>query len=309
MKLLLFSLLSIVFLLASATAQDTPEWHDDYAVGAAEAKEKGKDLLLVFTGTDWIEMCEVFHREILTQPEFLDVVSEKFVLVKLEYPQNNRLPRQEATQKQFLRDAYGIKGFPTVVLTNFEGRPFGFNGYQPVSPEEYAETTMAMHANHEKRQAEIESSKSLEGVEKATALASGLPELPGNMTARFYREILEEILEADPENTLASTRSYRKMMADVDYGVAMQKLERDVRYGEMIELTEHFIAENALEGAALQKALMIKASVQKKQSNTPGMIETLLEVVKIDSKTKLAEQAQVTLDKLRAEKLTQDLAP
>ncbi len=291
------------------SAQDDAVWHDNYREGAAEAKEKGKELLLVFTGTDWIEMCEVFHREILTQPEFIDEVSEEFVLVKLEYPEDNRLPREEATQKQFLRDAYAVRGFPTVVLTNFEGRPFGFNGYQPVSPEEYAKTTMAMHANYTKGQAEIRAAQDLEGVEKAAALASGLPELPSNMTARFYRETLQEILEADPENTLDSTKNYRRMLADVDYGIAMKKLERDVQYGKMIELTEKFIADNALEGAALQKALMIKAGVQKKQSNTAGMIQTLLEVVKIDPETTLAQEAQSNLDKFRAEKLTQDLVP
>lgn len=308
MKLLFSALLSSALFIAGLSAQDVV-WHDNYEAGAAQAKEEDKDLLLVFTGTDWIEICEEFNREILTQEDFMETVSKEFALVKLEYPENNRLPREEATRKQFLRDAYQVRGFPTVVLTTAEGRPFGFNGYQPVSPEEYAEMTMSMHAANEKAQASLASADGLKGVAKAQALADGIPQLPGSMAARFYRSTLDEILEADPDTTLQATKSFKKMIADVEYGIEMQKLERDVQYGKMIELTENFVEENDLEGAALQKALMIKASVQQKQANTAGMIETWLEVVKIDPETTFGKQAQERLDKLRAEKLTQDLVP
>lgn len=284
-------------------------WHETYAAGAAEAAETGKDLLVVFTGTDWIEICGIFDREILSQPEFVDAVTGKFALVKLEYPENNKLPREEAKRKQFLRDAYQVRGFPTVVLTDKNGRPFGFNGYQPVTPAEYAELTLEMEAVHREGLDMLEEAKTLAGPEKANAIAEALPTLPGGLAARFYRKELEEIVTADPEATLESTADFKKMMADLDYGIEMQRLERDVQWAKMIELTEAFIKDNKLEGAALQKALLIKSGVQQNQANMAGRIQTLLDLIKIDPKTNFARDAQAQLDALRAEKLQQELAP
>jgi len=291
-------------------AQDeSAVWHDTYAAGAAEAAETGKDLLVVFTGTDWIEICEIFDREVLSQTEFIDAVTEKFALVKLEYPENNRLPRGEATRKQFLRDAYRVRGFPTVVLTDKDGRPFGFNGYQPVTPAEYAELTLEMEAIHKNGLQRLEEAQSLSGVEKASAIAEGLPTLPGGLAAMFYRKELEEMVVADPEVTLGSTANFKKMMVDLDYGIEMQRLEKDVQWAKMIELTEALIEDNNLEGPALQKSLLIKSGVQQKQANTAGRIQTLLDLIKIDPKTNFAADAQAQLDALRAEKLQQELVP
>lgn len=308
------SLLPALFLVSIGScflnAQDEGSvWHETYAAGAAEAAETGKDLLVVFTGTDWIEICGIFDREILSHPEFVDAVTGKFALVKLEYPENNKLPREEAKRKQFLRDAYQVRGFPTMVLTDKNGRPFGFNGYQPVTPAEYAKLTLEMESVHREGLDMLEEAKSLTGPEKAAAIAEALPTLPGGLAARFYRDELKEIVAADPEATLESTANYKKMMADLDYGIEMQRLERDVQWAKMIELTEAFIKDNKLEGAALQKALLIKAGVQQNQANMAGRIQTLLDLIKIDPKTNFASDAQAQLDALRAEKLQQELAP
>ncbi|MEX2581590.1 MAG: thioredoxin family protein [Verrucomicrobiales bacterium] len=304
------TLVLLFSLFHSLPAQEEGEaWHGDYATGVAEATEEGKDILLVFTGTDWIDISRRFYDEILRRPDFIDPVSEEFVLVKLEYPKDDKQPRQESARKRVLRDAYRVRGFPTVVLTDSEGRPFGFNGYQPVSPGEYAEMTMKMHAAREEGLAAAKEAADLSGAEKADKLSAGIPELPGSLAARFYREEMEAVVEADPDETLERTRTYRKMMADVDYGDEMQRLEQDVRWGEMIELTERFIDENELEGPALQKALLIKAGVQEKQGNTAGVIQTLLEIVKIDPETAFATDAQKQLDGFRAERLEEDLVP
>ncbi len=68
-----------------------------------------------------------------------------------------------------LREAYRVRGFPTVLLTDATGRPFGVNGYQPVTAKDYADQILGIDAARD------------EGIaiaEKAASLAE--PIGPGN---------------------------------------------------------------------------------------------------------------------------------
>ncbi|MEM7699925.1 MAG: thioredoxin family protein, partial [Verrucomicrobiota bacterium] len=279
-------------------------WFADYNEAVAEAKASQRDLLIVFTGTDWIEICQIFYDEILSAPEFIDSASKAFVLLKLEYPKNNRLPREEAIQKQLLRDAYRVRGFPTVVYTTADGVPYGINGYQPVTPEKYAEVSVLVHAAGKARREIAAEAESLEGLEKAEKLVESIPDLPGNLIARYYREALEEILDLDPEDTLGRQREYTGLIGDVEYANRMQALSRESRWSEMIGLTDEYIERFELEGPPLQKALLNKAGVQRRQDNAVGMIETLLAIVKVDPESSYGVEAQKQLDTLRADRLT-----
>ncbi len=304
-------LLSFVLALVTspASAQDEVKWHDTYSSGVAAAQKNGKLLLVVFTGTDWIDICKIFNDEILSQPEFMGPAGEKFELVKLEYPEGNRLPKEQASELALLRDAYRVRGFPTVIMTSATGAPFAINGYVPMTPAEYAELTLSMEAFYRERLAHLKRAEGLEGIEKAKALAKGIPELPGTLAARYYTKEIDELIKADPEDTLGFTKSYQKLLADVEYSSLMQLLANDVQWGKMVTLTDNYILEWNLEGEVKQKALLNKAGVQQKQANTTAMVETLLEVVDIDPQSSYGLEAQSQLDQLRVSNLEQQLVP
>lgn len=303
------SLLSLVAVSVPAKAQEQPIWHDTYASGAAVAKEEGKHLFVVFTGTDWIEMCSIFYKEILSHPDFMAQVGKEFVLVKLEYPKDNKLPKQEAMEKSLLRSAYRVRGFPTVVMTDAQGRPFGLNGYQPVSPEKYAEVTLGISASFKDKQESYAAAQSLDGLGKAAKLIGSVPDLPGNLAARYFGPRMKEVVALDPDDELGRTEAYKIMLDDVAYANAMQVLAKDMQWGKMVELTDLHITENKLRGTSLQKALLNKAQVQKKQEDLKGHVETLLEVVKADPDSPLGKEAQKQLDVLRAQKIEETLLP
>jgi len=292
-----------------ALAQESAKWHDSYSAGAAAAQKNGKLLMVVFTGTDWIDICEIFNDEILSQPQFMGPVSEKYELVKLEYPEDNRLPKESASEMALLRDAYRVRGFPTVVMTSSKGAPFAINGYVPMTPGEYAELTLSMEAFYRERLAHLKRAEGLEGIEKAKALVKGIPELPGTLAARYYREEVDALIKADPDGTLGFTKDYQKHLADVEYSSLMQLLAKDVQWGKMVSLTDNYILEWKLEGPTKQKALLNKAGVQQKQTNAPGMVETLLQIVEINPKSPYGEEAQKRLDRLRVNNLEQKLVP
>lgn len=309
MRFVVLLSLLLSFVTFPALAQESVKWHDSYSAGAAAAQKNGKLLMVVFTGTDWIDICKIFNDEILSQPEFMGPASEKFELVKLEYPEDNRLPRESASEMALLRDAYRVKGFPTVVMTSAKGAPFAINGYVPMTPGEYADLTLSMETFYRERLAHLKRAEGLEGIEKAKALGLGIPELPGTLAARYYTEEIDALIEADPDDTLGLTKGYQKLLADVEYSSLMQILAKDVQWGKMVTLTDNYILEWKLEGPTKQKALLNKAGVQQKQANAQGMVKTLLQIVEIDPKSSYGEEAQALLDRLRVKNLEEQLVP
>jgi thioredoxin-related protein len=284
-------------------------WVTDYSSAVEIAKREGKDLLLVFTGTEWIEMCRVFEQDILNQPAFLEKVGARFVLVKLEFPPEKELGKPVPEELMLLRDAYRVKGFPTVVMTDAEGRPFAINGYQPIASAAYGKAMEDIGKAQEIAVANRKRAEGESGLDKARTLIMNIPQLPGSMAARFYRPELEAVIEADPGDTLGHTKSYQRLIADADYSAAMQKLGENVEWQKMIELTDAYIKDGQLEGAVLQKALLNKSGVQRRQGNAEGLAATLLEIVAIDANTVYGAEAQQQLNQLRAQRLEQELAP
>lgn len=308
--ILKFSLFLFTGLFASNSlfAQDSEsKWHTRYTPAIKQAQAENKSLILVFTGSKWIEICKIFESDILDQPEFVDQVSEKYVLLKLEFPKNNRMPEEIGREYQLLKDAYRVHGFPTVLVTDPEGRPFGMNGYQPVSADIYAKTLLAMLKGKEIRDTAFAKAKEQKGLEKAKTLAAGIPDLPGTLGARYYRKEIEEIIANDPRNKTGKTEAFQKQIADVDYATNMQKLAADVQYSKMLELTDAYIRDQNLKGDVLQKALLNKLGVQQKQKNTAGAVQTLLEVVTVNPESHFGKSAQKMLDNLRAQKIQENL--
>ena len=284
-----------------------PKWHTRYKAAVEEAAAQKKDLLIVFTASKWVEICKIFEADILSQPAFASPTSKKYALLKLEYPKNNQLPKELAAEYELLRGAYRVRGFPTVLVTDAKGKPFGMNGYQPVSATDYARVMLVMVKGRVIRDDAFAKAAKLEGVEKAKALAAGLPDLPGTLAARYYRKEMEEIIKLDPKNKTKMTGILRGHIADVDYANELQQLASEVQYEKMIQLTDSYIKEHKLEGERLQKALMNRLSVQQKQKNTAGAIKTLLEVVSAGPESSFGKSAKKMLDRLRAQKIQDQL--
>jgi hypothetical protein len=293
---------SICILLATLAGPGVGEagavgiWHRDYASGLAEAKAEGKDLLVVFTGTDWIEICGKFHDEILGDPAFIEAVSAKFALVKLEYPKDNRLPRGELAEKALLREAYRVRGFPTVLLTDASGRPFGVNGYQPVTAREYADQILGIDAAREQGIAMAEKAASLSGVDRARELVKSLPDVPDPLLARFFGNELRAIIGLDPGDELKIRGRFERILAEEAYGREMQKLARESNWDGMIALTDRHIEDRKLEGADLQGALLNRAGVERRAGKAAQAEATLRRVVAIDPGSEIAREAARLLE-------------
>ena len=139
MKKIIVALLLFVGSFA-AEAQELV-WETNVTKAMAVSNETKKPMLLFFTGSDWCGWCIRLQKEVLKTPEFAAWAKDNVVLVELDYPR--RAPQTPEIKKQNaeLQQAFGIQGFPTIVLVkattkegkvNFSG--IGSTGYVAGGP-------------------------------------------------------------------------------------------------------------------------------------------------------------------------------
>ncbi|MFV8352273.1 thioredoxin family protein [Flavobacterium sp. XS2P14] len=132
-----------LLLFAGSFAAEAQElvWETNVTKAMAISNETKKPLLLFFTGSDWCGWCIRLQKEVLKTPEFAKWAKDNVVLVELDYPR--KAPQTEEIKKQNneLQMAFGIQGFPTIILANattkegkvnFEG--IGSTGYVAGGP-------------------------------------------------------------------------------------------------------------------------------------------------------------------------------
>ena len=132
-----------LLLFAGSFAAEAQElvWETNVTKAMAISTETKKPLLLFFTGSDWCGWCIRLQKEVLRTPEFAAWAKENVVLVELDYPR--KAPQTDDIKKQNneLQMAFGIQGFPTIILANattkegkvnFEG--IGSTGYVAGGP-------------------------------------------------------------------------------------------------------------------------------------------------------------------------------
>ena len=132
-----------LLLFAGSFAAEAQElvWETNVTKTMAISNETKKPLLLFFTGSDWCGWCIRLQKEVLRTPEFAAWAKENVVLVELDYPRKAPQTADIKKQNNELQMAFGIQGFPTIILANaitkdgkvnFEG--IGSTGYVAGGP-------------------------------------------------------------------------------------------------------------------------------------------------------------------------------
>ena len=132
-----------LLLFAGSYAAEAQElvWETNVTKAMAISNETKKPLLLFFTGSDWCGWCIRLQKEVLKTPEFALWAKENVVLVELDFPRRTPQSPEIKKQNEELQMAFGIQGFPTIILANattkegkvnFEG--IGSTGYVAGGP-------------------------------------------------------------------------------------------------------------------------------------------------------------------------------
>lgn len=123
--------------VAFAVRAGDGRWEDDFAKAKAEAAEKGRPILMDFTGSDWCPWCVRLDKEVFSKNDFKKYARENLVLFIADFPRGTKLPKKEAAQNKELAEKYGVRGFPTVLLVDATGKEIARTGYQEGGAEEY----------------------------------------------------------------------------------------------------------------------------------------------------------------------------
>lgn len=135
-KLLLVMAIMLIPLFVRA---DDIVWYTNFNEAVTKAKEEGKPIFMLFTGSDWCGWCKKLEGEVLDQKEFEKRMSDKMVFVKLDFPMKTKQPELLKKQNEELRDRFQIRGYPTVILVDPELHQIGQVGYRPGGAKAYAE--------------------------------------------------------------------------------------------------------------------------------------------------------------------------
>ena len=139
--------LLLLFALAISNFVVSQEWQTNFEEAKKIATEQNKNVVIVFSGSDWCAPCIKLDKNIWQSEAFKKEAAAEWVLVKANFPRKkaNELPKEQTEHNRKLAEKYNIEGsFPLVVVLDKNGKVLGKMGFKNVSPEEYIKMIHAL---------------------------------------------------------------------------------------------------------------------------------------------------------------------
>jgi protein disulfide-isomerase len=123
----------------AATSVGGLDWMTDVDRAMSIAANQDRPIFMFFTGSDWCGWCKRLSGNVLTKPEFKDYAEDQLVLLMLDFPR--RIQQSPETQRanSNLAKRYGVRGFPTIILTDETGQEIARTGYKHMSAAQYVQ--------------------------------------------------------------------------------------------------------------------------------------------------------------------------
>lgn len=257
MKNILIAGLTLAISVSLSTAAGEG-WMTDFEAARKKAVKENKALLVDFTGSDWCGWCIKLADEVFKHEAFKLGVADKFVLVELDYPRDpSKISEEIQKQNAELKEKYSVRGFPTILLLDPDGRPFAQTGYQPGGPEKYVAHLDVFLAMKEKRDAAITEAEKLQGTAKAKALVAAISLIPDELLAH-YSEITEQISQLDPEDTTGFLAKQKRSNAKKSLETEVMNAMRSGQTDEILTKIDQFISDYEVSGEERQELLGMK---------------------------------------------------
>ena len=127
----------ILFVTSLGFSQD---WKYNFDEAKKSAAEHDKNIIIVFSGSDWCAPCIKLDRNIWQSDAFKKEAAQDWIIVRADFPRKkaNQLPKDQTEHNRKLAEKYNLEGsFPLVVILDKNGKVLGKMGFKNVSPEEY----------------------------------------------------------------------------------------------------------------------------------------------------------------------------
>jgi thioredoxin-related protein len=124
--------------LTTSIAHAKPVWLTSYQDALNQAKSANKLVLINFTGSDWCGWCIKLRKEVFATADFEAYANANFVLLEADFPQVKKLSPEQTRANENLARQFRIEGYPTIIVTDSQGRKVGQSGYVPGGPKAFA---------------------------------------------------------------------------------------------------------------------------------------------------------------------------
>lgn len=239
-------------------------WTSDFEAAKKQAAEENKNLLIDFTGSDWCGWCIRLKEEVFDKDEFKRGVADKFVLVEIDFPQDDsKLSAETKAQNKKLGEEYAVQGYPTIMLTSASGKPYAQTGYQEGGPDAYVKHLDELTIAQKNFDEALTAAEGLEGVAKAEALVAALEavELDDGVITKFYSEEIAMIKKSDPEDTTGYTKGIEAKSKFAELENKLNELGNEEKFEEALVLVEDALKSGDFEGERQQNIMFVKAII------------------------------------------------
>ncbi len=294
------STLIILFSLFSS-AQAATTWINNFEAAKKKAVVEKKDMLLFFSGSDWCHWCQKLDKEVFTQDTFAQEAEKNFILVNLDFPRKKELEKSIKEQNQQMQKTYGIRGFPTVILTDAGGKPYAKTGYQQGGVDVYLAQLENFHNNNTKKDTLLAKADQAAGLERAKLLDQALAIMMENHLLGDRNKLMEEIVKLDPDNKAGLKEKYILQHKVAPIEKALQKTGNFDQ--ALTDLDKLLKEETKLKPEDLQRLYLFKASIcLKGKKDKDSGINNLEQAAKAAPGTKIAKQIPDIIANIRGER-------
>lgn len=107
------------------------DWLQDFEQAKQEAAKTNKKILVLFDGSDWCPYSMQMADQVFFDRRFGPQIAQQYLLVRVDFPQTagGKAKVQDSKRNSRLAERFGVQGFPTIVVTDENGLPFGRMGY------------------------------------------------------------------------------------------------------------------------------------------------------------------------------------
>jgi serine/threonine-protein kinase len=205
-------------------------WNPDLEAAKAQAVREKKDLFVYFTGSDWCGWCLLVRKDVFGKDAFIDYVPRHFVLVELDFPQHKARPKNYLQNRDLL-ERWGLKGFPSLILADAQGRPYANlrDGKVRDDAAAYVQRMEELRKVRVDRDELLAQAAGLEGVEKAKIMDKALSLLPADFRGD-YHEIVAQIRALDSQDQAGLHSKYLPLVVGkrrIDVQETMRKQDWD----------------------------------------------------------------------------------